>query len=121
MCVQPILPPTASIAAAKRIFHSINYSLWYCDDSLEAQTAVGSHSCDCPGPQAIPGKPPAASPRRSPPTQTAPAASTRRCWRSPPPGCSFPSSRSRGGQGGQGGQGGMGGRAVPPCAGGSRG
>jgi hypothetical protein len=38
MCVQPILPLTAPIAAAKCIFHSINYFLCHCDNSLEAQT-----------------------------------------------------------------------------------
>src|SRR5215471_4457874 len=39
MCVQPILPRPAPIPAAKCIFRSINYFLWHCDNSLEAQTA----------------------------------------------------------------------------------
>src|SRR5215470_7891218 len=38
MCVQPILPRPTPIAAAKCIFHSINYFLWHCDNSLKAQT-----------------------------------------------------------------------------------
>src|SRR5215475_3169178 len=126
MCIQPILPRTAPQAAAKCIFRGINYFLWHCDNSLEAKTAVGSHSCDCAGRQATPGKPQAALPPRLPPTPTAPAASTRRCWRSPPPGCSFPLSRSRGQGGGrgiggseppQGGMGGGGGGAGRPGGG----